>query len=548
MKKQDEGAVGALLPIVRAVRRRWRLKLLLRGAAIVGAAALLLVVASSWALQRAGFAPAALLVSRVVAYGTLAWLLFRYVVRPLARRVTDEQVALYLEEHDPDAHELLLTGLHVERQGVLSPLAGRIVRAALEVCARLQDGRLLERRDMRRSGAALLGVTGAALLLTGLQPAALRSGVGALLHPWRRAAAVSAYAIEVEPGDVTIPRGAEQRIRARLHGFQAGDVVLVARSGSDSAFQRLPMSADSGGRYEVSLFDVREATEYFVESGGVRSAVYHIRVADLPYVKALALEYRYPAYTGLAPERVEVGGDVAAVRGTRVHVEATTTVPAAGGEIVLSNGARFPLARDSAGAWTGEFPIEHQGFYHIELKAPGGQAVNGSPEYAIDVLPDRPPSVRLTAPGRDTRPTSVDEVYVEARADDDYGVRALELHYSVNGGPEKSLDLFQSAHGPTGVTAGHTLYLEEMALQPGDIVSYYARARDNGPGSRPATSDIYFLTVRPFGRDYRQADSGGPPGGGGQGENAGELTRQQREIVAATFNLARDSAGYTAGA
>ena len=63
--------------------------------------------------------------------------------------------------------------------------------------------------------------------------------------------------------------------------------------------------------------------------------------------------------------------------------------------------------------------------------------VTGSLDYTIDVLPDRPPTVQFTKPGRDQKVLSVDEVYTEAKAEDDYGVAKLELVYSVNGAPEK---------------------------------------------------------------------------------------------------------------
>src|SRR5690606_25082380 len=99
------------------------------------------------------------------------------------------------------------------------------------------------------------------------------------------------------------------------------------------------------------------------------------------------------------------------------------------------------------------------------------------------------------------------------------------------------------------VSAGHTLYLEEMGLQPGDFISYYARASDNRPGeARGVTvSDIYFMEIRPFGRNYRQAEQagGGPGGGGGGGGVDGELSQRQREIIAGTFNLVRDRERYS---
>ena len=43
----------------------------------------------------------------------------------------------------------------------------------------------------------------------------------------------------------------------------------------------------------------------------------------------------------------------------------------------------------------------------------------------------------------------------------------LELMYRVNGGPEQTSSLYGGTPR-TDVVAGHTLFLEEMNLQPGD--------------------------------------------------------------------------------
>ncbi len=85
----------------------------------------------------------------------------------------------------------------------------------------------------------------------------------------------------------------------------------------------------------------------------------------------------------------------------------------------------------------------------------------------------------ISKPGRDTSASPIEEVFVEARAEDDFGVKDLELVYSVNGGAEKSVRLFDGKNRLPEVTAGHTFYLEELDVQPGDFVSYYARAADN---------------------------------------------------------------------
>src|SRR5690606_32168022 len=252
-----------------------------------------------------------------------------------------------------------------------------------------------------------------------------------------------------------------------------------------------------------------------------------------------------PAYTGLSPQAVEDGGDVAVLAGTEVLVRALPTVPVDAGRLILDRGDTIALAPAQDGRLEGAFTVTAPGFYRIELQSPDGAMHAASPEYTIDVLEDQPPIVALRKPGRDMRASSVDEVFVEASAEDDHGIGTLELVFSVNGGEEQAVQLFRTGERRPSVSAGHTFYLEELELQPGDLVSYYARARDNAqPRPQDATSDIYFIEIRPFSRDYRQAEQMGGPGGGGEAQ-PGALAQRQREIVAATFNVVRDRERYS---
>ncbi len=212
-----------------------------------------------------------------------------------------------------------------------------------------------------------------------------------------------------------------------------------------------------------------------------------------------------------------------------------------GRRLVIEGQDPVRLEVDSAGMLHGQFTVERDGFYRIEMDAGDGSMVPASLEYAIEMLPDRAPSVEILRPGRDTRVTSLEEVFIEARAEDDYGVARLELVYSVNGGPEQAVAL-HGGRARQEISAGHTLFLEEYSLEPGDIVSYYARASDGNPygGPNRTATDIYFLQVRPFDREYREAEQQGMPG---QGEDSPEgLSEQQREIVSATYKSARDRA------
>jgi hypothetical protein len=295
------------------------------------------------------------------------------------------------------------------------------------------------------------------------------------------------------------------------------------------------------------LFNVGASTSYYVEADGVRSPTYTMNVVELPAVAGLELEYIYPAYTGRAPEKVESAGDVAALRGTqvRVHVKSTMTTP--GGSLTLDPGSPSPLTSAADGTLSGTFTIADDGFYQVELIGPHGEHVPASPKFTIDAIDDQPPTVSFDKPKRDVKASPVEEVPLQARADDDFGVKSLDLIYSVNGGPEKTVSLYGKGAKPmTQVSGGQTMYLEEMGVKPGDFVSYYAKATDTDTvkGPKTATSDIYFIEVRPFDREFHASMSQGQNGGGGMnggmGSQAGAMSERQRQIIAATFNLERD--------
>ena len=94
------------------------------------------------------------------------------------------------------------------------------------------------------------------------------------------------------------------------------------------------------------------------------------------------------------------------------------------------------------------------------------------------------------------------------------------------------------------MTAGHTFYLEELNVKAGRLrVVLRARGRQRHDGGKRQTSDIYFLQIRPLRKEFKRAESdagAGGGGGGGGGGQVGALSQQQRQIIAATFNVNRD--------
>ncbi|MGH9310266.1 MAG: DUF4175 family protein, partial [Vicinamibacterales bacterium] len=541
--RHDTPSDPDLIGIVHQVRRRWRMKLALRGFVLVAALAVAVFVVAAFGLESWRFAPRAILTLRVMLPLAILGLIAFFFVRPLMRRVSDEQVALYLEEHEPSLQAEIISAVEASRgPGAQSPLVKRLVQSAIEKCGTLEEGRRVERRPLKTYAAAFTLVAVATAALFTLGPAYLRHAFSALVVVSRSVEAAVPYRIEVTPGNANVPRGADQTISAELHGFTADQPVLMVRRSIDGPFERVPLIREES-KFQGMLFDLPGSLDYYVEAGGVRSNTFRLNVLEMPYVQKLELEYHFPAYTGLEPRKVEDGGDIAVLRGTEVRVRIVPTMATGGGQIVVSEQQPVALAVAAEGALTSSFKVEKDGFYRVELDAPTGDRVTASPQYTIDVLTDMAPTVSIARPGRDTTASPIEEVFIEARAEDDFGVKDLDLVYSVNGSPEKTVRLFDGRNRLAEVSAGHTFYLEELGVSPGDFVSYYARAADNdtASGAKRATSDIYFVQVRPLKKDFRRAESqAGGGGGGGQQNQVGALSQQQRQIIAATFNINRD--------
>ena len=541
-----------LLTTLGALRRQWRQRILLESLVWIVLAVLLAIVAAMVVLRAFDGGGSGPLIARVLGYALIVASVIRFLLVPLLRRASDARFALYVEERAPQLKQALISAVQEahtpEPERASSALAARLMTRASAAIRPLQERAALERPRMVRASKALGVLAVIAVAMFALGPAGLRDSARLLFVPWSTAqAATRVRAVRVLPGNATVPRGSALEVHASLVGFAADNAELVFRADSASAWVRLPMSrdADSSG-FRGRMFDLVKPAEYYVESADVRSPTYTLRVSDLPAVKLIALDLRFPSYSGLPVEHIDDGGDVAAVEGTTVVVHAAVTRAVKSGVLHFDDGTTVAMAIDTGSTVMGSFKVSHSGFYRVDLITPDGATVAGAVQYVVDAIPDRPPTVSIESPGRDTKVANTDEVTIAVRASDDLGVTSLELRYRVNGGEEQRVAITDSlSRKPREARGAHTLFLELLGLQPGDLVAYNAVAKD-GAG-HVGSSDVYFLEVRPLSKNYKQAEQQGGGGGGGGGQDSPDgFVARQRDVVAGTFNWLRDSSATAA--
>ena len=539
--RQDE-----LRSLLGRVRRRWFVLTLLSTEARAAAAAAVPLFAAAlagWLLRPSGAGSIALGTAAVLA-ASAAVLLTLFRMRP---RPDDGQVARFVEEQAgssalaPVLCDSLVSAVEViespaDRQTAFGPL---IVASAVQSLQRIPSSVVISPEVMRR--AAFEAVVGTALLIGALaafSPTLMRSGATAWLALFPQS-----VEIRVLNGDVRVPAGAPLRLAATVRGRGAVLLgVVPSLVVSADGQQRTVTMQRSADAFEYAFESIDRSFKYRVAAGAASSGTYSVTALFPPRVTRVDVRYDYPSFTGLRPRDDEDTGDIYGPAGTRVRLSIHTDKPVRAGEIALSGARPIALAAAPAGTATADLVLTKDDAYRVKLTDADGLQSSGDLEYFIRIMDDRPPDVRIVRPSADQGITPLEEVAIEAKAEDDYGVAQFDLVYAVAGRAPHTVPFRRVSGTDAAKTGVHLLAAEDLRVQPGDVITYYARARDVARGKRSSEtrSDIFFLEVKPFNEEFVAAQSQAMGGAGGT--QIDSLVAAQKEIINATCNLERRSA------
>jgi hypothetical protein len=518
--------------LLQRVRARWNRLRLYKASVRAALSASAVIGVALIAARLVGRSPVGLsivaLTAIVAAIVVLAW-----AILPLGRVPDDRRVARFVEERAPSLEDRLVSAVHVlrtERHGshtLAEPMLADTARRAdaLDIDT-IVPADLLRRAGFQAAGALiLLG----AFIVTARTPAREAFDAAALaFFPGR-------VTLDVTPGNARVKAGTPFAVDAKLVGNRAPVIARVEIAAGQRS-HAAEMSSQ-GSAFHLALGPVSTSFTYHVVAGTLKSPEYTVTVAQAPRVSRVDVDYTYPPELGLKPRTEEDSGDIYAPAGTNVRLRVHTDRPAAVGRMALGDGRSIALAADSPTTMSTSFTLVDDNSYRVALADAEGMSNPGDTEYFIRMLEDRPPDVRILKPAADRAVTRLEEIDIEAQADDDYGIERMDLVYAVPGSPEKVVHL-PIAPRATSATGRHTLALEDLNVQPGDFVSYYVRARDvtRGKRSNETKSDIFFLEVRPYEQEFALAQSSAMSGGGGSMD---DLVTAQKEIVVATWKLDR---------
>jgi uncharacterized protein DUF4175 len=523
-----------LRSLLAAVRRRWRAQAGLRGTgrAVAIFAVPLAAAAIVARLLPLGDGALTFLLGSAVVLGLIG---VGLVLRSIPRSPSDRQIARFIEERVGMDDELVSA---VDASG---PGAGAfhafVVDRAAQRLEQVGATAIVPSEALRRAGIeSLAGIAALAVAVAVVWPFLGRAAESTWIALFPQSVRVV-----VVPGDVRVVAGKPVTIRAwvlagsrPLTRFTPRVTLSVGKEE-----RAVSMSQDPDGRFQLVLESIDRSFHYRVTAGSARSQDYSVTAMFPPHVTQIDLRYEYPSFAKLDPREEANGGDIYAPAGTKVRVRIHTDKPIASGELALGAASTATLQPTGVQTLEGDLVLAKDGSYRVGLLDRDGLRSAGETEYFIRVMDDRPPDVRILRPGGDEQITPLEEVAIEARAEDDYGVSQFELVFAVAGRAPVVVPFTRTAGTDIAKVGTHVLQAENLGVQPGDVITYYARARDVARGKRStvASSDMYFLEVRPFSEEFVSAQS--QAGGGMADEQIEALISAQKEIINATWNIER---------
>ncbi len=555
---------------LRRIQRKLQARTASRGAGATFAGALLLTLVCVYIANEFAFSDSSIIGGRLLLFGAVIAVIILALVRPL-RRLNRKRAVEHVERSVPafDGRvETFVSEAETQRAngGQPNPFLDLLAEDTLQVAEAAPVADVISWKRIAGYAVAALVAFFTLIWLGTSGPGYWGYGTSRLWAGWLQPNDSPLYQINVSPGDATIRQGSDLVISAEIFGFQAPSAFLYAKYADSLDWEQAPMRRQlEGSGYQFLFAAVREPLRYYVSAGGVRSDEFEVDVVSMPVVKNLKLTYHYPSWTGMKDVIEDPGGDITAVKGTEIEIEIETDKPLADGLIQVDDGREAEMAPSIAGGElksVGRFEVLQDGRYHIAAVYKG-EAVRISEDYFITLVPDRKPNLKAVHPGRDYKATSIEEVVVELQAEDDFAVSSLDLYYSVNGSEMQRARLGKRG-GAKQVRSSHTFYLEELGdpasielaveeedktpetgseefpvanLVPGDVIAYYGVARDH---KLSAQTDMFFIETRAFDRSFSQVQAAGGGMGGGQ-QPRNEISKRQKEIVAATWNLVKKS-------
>lgn len=448
------------------------------------------------------------------------WFVWRRLWPFVVGNVNPLYAAQQIEEHHPSLKNSLLNLLLLNRPGSrVSPAVMQTLKQqAAQRLNKVSNETAVDRSQLINMAAVFATLVVLFTLYKVLSPKDPLITASRVLMPWTDVMAPSRVTFEnIEPGTTTVMRGDVLSPSALIRGLQDDEKAVlrfttddgqasqqpIAMHSSDNLHFECRLPADPKSTATSSVTGVQRNLRYYLQAGDARSREFRITVVSAPTISVTSVDYDYPDYTGYLDQQNVPLGDLRGIEGTTVTIHARSNEPIEEAHLDFEADGRRDLALTHSDqtakvafklALRPDRRTPKHSSYALRLTAAGGRQNRNPAQHSIEVLADQSPEVELLAPRpdprnavRDVRLNETVTIELEAR-DPDFALSEVMVLGEVDGRRVLEEKLLEGKH--RGRFAGRFRFLPTRhGLQEGDVVQYWAVARDNRTQNRTPSAN-----------------------------------------------------------
>ncbi|MFC1781461.1 hypothetical protein ACFLZ8_04300 [Planctomycetota bacterium] len=469
-----------------------------------------------------------------------------------------KEIARSIERLNPDLQATLLTAIEQkprELGGQLSYLQERVIGEALAHARAHEWAQSIPKKTLIQTTCGQIG----ALLLFLFIFSQLLPSSSSNLPGGFRIIGENDYSIIVSPGDINVEQGSPVVFSARFEELVPGEVDLLIGPSADD-MQLIPLEKSLADPvFGGIISEINTNMIYHIEYADEKTRDFTITTFEHPKLESADAKVVYPSYTELPEKTVKDMRRVGVLEGSEVTLTFTLNKSVDTAELVDANGVVLELdidAEKSTVYTTLIVPTESKR-YELNLVDSDGRTNKVPPRFMIDIQENLPVDLRLQFPNRDLEASPIEELTFETEMSDDFGIISSGFSYNIPGIESREIDLADANQAERQQVIDYLLELEELSVQPNQLLTYYFWAEDVGPDgdNRRTFSDLYFTVIRPFEEIFRESQSfqdeqeqqeqqeqeEQEQQEQEQQEQEEELIELQKQIITATWNIKRET-------
>ena len=442
--------------------------------------------------------------------------------------------AKILENHRPSMKNTLINWILLRRERnelnrPLDPMQNRMLdgitsKAAYDV-SQVPSEMLVDHTPIIRWGIALVVLVAILCIYTLFSPKNPIGSFARLVLPFSSIEAPTKVRFrDVLPGNSTVLQGETLTVSAIIDGVKKDPVYLYYTTDDQRMVDQIvPMIVPEGGfkyecRFPPGKMGFEQGIQYRIGVGEDSSKTYRFDVVPPMNLEVRSITYKSPEYTGEPDVVVPNTGDIRAIEGTQVVINAKANFEMQRASFIPDdddkNGKTMNVSSDRK---TATLPLwllckvddpnkpEFESYVLRGYDSEGN--ANRQPSvFRTEILKDQPPKITWIDPPEEQLRIALNG-FTEARisaVDADFGLRHIRIHFDVSGKKIPPMELIQAPKaGPTKysgvVNVAGQIKPEMLGLQTGDAVEYWAEAVDTKlpDGNTAVTEKLSFIVEIP---------------------------------------------------